>query len=74
MMGNFISESYSSRRKSMFMSYDWDDIYKVNGVNDLTLYLEMEREIKNFNMCRWKNLDLHLMNKWALQRPTQTIY
>lgn len=69
MMGNFISEPIPQLPVSpMFMSYDWDDIYKVNGVNDLTLYLEMEREIKNFNMCRWKNLDLHLMNKWALQR------
>lgn len=69
MMGNFISEPIPQLPISpMFMSYDWDDIYKINGVNDLTLYLEMEREIKNFNMCRWKDLDLHLMNKWALQR------
>jgi len=69
MMGNFSSEAIPPLpERTMYMSYDWDDIYKVNGINDITLYLELDKQIKNFNLCRWKGLDLHLMNKWALQR------
>ena len=69
MMGNFSSEAIPPLpERTMYMSYDWDDIYKVNGVNDITMYLELDKQIKNFNLCRWKDLDLHLMNKWALQR------
>lgn len=69
MMGNFSSEAIPPLpERTMYMSYDWDDIYKVNGINDITMYLELDKQIKNFNLCRWKDLDLHLMNKWALQR------
>lgn len=51
----------------LLMSWDTHDIYKVNGVNDITLYAEKEEKGK-YLLVRLKNQDVHIMNKWAINR------
>jgi len=56
----------------LLMSWETDDIYKVNGINDITLYCE--KEIKGtYILARLKNQDIHIMNKWAAGRASNQL-
>ena len=52
----------------LYKTFDTDDIHSVRGKNDLLLYLEKPKYFGEFMMCRWKDTDLHVMNKWAINR------
>ena len=52
----------------MYKSFDHDDIVSVNGVNDITLLLEKETKYTEFLATRWHNVDIHIMNKYAIVR------
>ena len=51
----------------LLMSWDVDDIYKVNGINDITIYTEKPTK-STYLLCRIKEQDIHIMNKWAINR------
>lgn len=51
----------------LLMSWDVDDVYKVNGVNDITIYAEGTEKGK-YLLARIKNQDIHIINKWAINR------
>jgi hypothetical protein len=73
-MNGFQSEAqHQLPIEKMYKTFDWDDIHKINGVNDITLFLEKIRTNADFHLCRWKDVDLHIMNKWALQRQADTL-
>lgn len=57
----------------MYKTFDWDDIHSINDVNDITMFVEKVRTNADFHLCRWKDVDLHIMNKWALQRHADTL-
>ncbi len=57
----------------MLMCWDSGDIYKVNGMNDITVYSEKAEVKGNFLLSRIKNTDIHIMNKWAINRHTDTL-
>lgn len=51
----------------LIMSWDTDDIHAINDLNDITLY--SEKSVKgNYTLVRLKNQDVHIMNKWAINR------
>jgi hypothetical protein len=52
----------------LLMSWDTNDIQKINGVNDITLYIEKTNERGNYLLVRFKNTDVHIMNKWSITR------
>ena len=52
----------------LFKSFDTDDVERVLGPNDLLLMTEKPSQPGNFIGVRWKDRDIHIMNKWALQR------
>ena len=54
-------------------SFDKDDVYSVNGINDLTLLLEKTDRVGEFIAHRIKNVDIHLMNKYAVGRQTDQL-
>jgi hypothetical protein len=56
----------------LLMSWDTDDIYAVNNINDITLYTEKETK-GTYMLTRLKNQDVHIMNKWAINRHAATI-
>ena len=37
------------------------------------MFVEKVRTNADFHLCRWKDVDLHIMNKWALQRHADTL-
>jgi hypothetical protein len=56
----------------LLMAWDTGDIYKVNGLNDITVYCE--KEIKGtYTLARIKDQDIHIMNKWALGRASNKL-
>lgn len=56
----------------LLMAWDTGDVYKVNGINDITVYCE--KDIKGtYTMARIKNQDIHVMNKWAVGRVSSKL-
>ena len=52
----------------LLMSWDTDDIHSVPDVNDIILYTEKVGNKGNYLLARLKNQDVHIMNKWAINR------
>lgn len=52
---------------------DFDDIYKINGINDITFLLEMQTNKDRYWLIRVKNNDVHIMNKWSLLRNSKKL-
>jgi len=51
----------------LLMSWDTSDIHSVPGVNDIIIYAE--KDVKGtYTLSRLKNMDVHIMNKWAINR------
>ena len=49
-------------------SFDLDDIYRVNSHNDIIMYCADAERITNHILSRFKNMDIHIMNKKAIER------
>lgn len=52
----------------LYKTFDYDDVYKAVSDSEIILYLEKHDAPGEFLLSRWSNLDLHVMNKWALNR------
>lgn len=75
MLNGFTSENTIIKElpiTGLLMSWDVDDIYKVNGVNDITVYAE-KPEKGTYLLARLKNQDIHIMNKWAINRNSEKL-
>lgn len=57
----------------LLMSWDVDDIYSVNGINDITLFSEKSNDKGNYILTRIKDTDVHIMNKWSINRWSSKI-
>jgi len=53
---------------ALVMSWDTNDIQRVNDVNDITVYAEILAQKGTYILTRFKNTDIHIMNKWAINR------
>lgn len=56
----------------LLMSWDTDDIYRINGVNDITMYAAKPTK-DTYTLVRVKNQDIHIMNKWAAARASDEL-
>jgi hypothetical protein len=56
----------------LLMSWDINDIQAVNGINDITLYVEKQTK-GTYILSRLKNTDVHIMNKWAINRHSDRL-
>lgn len=52
----------------LLMCWDNNDIHSIRDVNDLTIYAEKSNMKGSYILTRIKNLDIHIMNKWAINR------
>ena len=53
---------------TLYKTFDRDDVHSVPAQDEVIMYLEKPRSPGDFELCRWSNMDLHIMNKWALGR------
>lgn len=52
----------------LLMSWDTDDVKDINEINDIYVYGEKEDNKGQYILTRIKNTDIHIMNKWAINR------
>lgn len=57
----------------LYKTFDFDDIHEVISHAELSMYLEKTDCQGEYILSNWKDLDLHVMNKWALNRISQQI-
>lgn len=67
-LGGFVKDPVRQLPVTLFKTFDLDDIHEVSGPNHLKLFLEKPGCSGDFMLCDWKDLDIHIMNKWALNR------
>lgn len=58
----------------LYKSFDTDDIHSVESDNSIVLYLEKQRSPGDFILTKWTGVDLHIMNKWAINRITRKFF
>lgn len=68
MMSGFIDKGFEQLPVTLYKSFDTDDIHSVDGLTNIVLYLEKPNSPGDFIMTRWKDVDIHIMNKWAINR------
>lgn len=68
MMSGFIDKGIPQLPTTLYKSFDTDDIHKATSSNSLVMLLEKPRSPGDFMLTKWDQLDLHVMNKWAINR------
>jgi hypothetical protein len=49
-------------------SFDLDDIFRINAHNDVIMYCADAEQVSSHILSRFKDMDLHIMNKKAIER------
>lgn len=57
----------------LYKTFDTDDVHSAPAKNELVFYLEKPRSLGDFILCRWRGLDVHVMNKWAINRVSEEL-
>ncbi len=57
----------------LLMSWDKNDIYSINDINDITLLVEKKDLPNKFILTRIKDTDIHIMNKWSINRHSDKL-
>lgn len=55
----------------LLMSWDTNDIYTIDKMNNIILYVEKEKD--RYIIVRVKDQDIHIMNKWGINRNADTL-
>ena len=58
---------------ALYKTFDTDDIHSVPDVNEIIFYLEKQDSLGDFVLGRWKGMDVHVMNKWAINRVSEEL-
>ena len=53
---------------TLYKTFDTDDVHSAPALNEIIFYLEKPKSLGDFMICRWKGVDIHVMNKWAINR------
>jgi len=57
----------------LLMSWDTDDIHSMPAINDIVVYAEKSNAKGTYTLSRLKNQDIHIMNKWSINRFSDRI-
>ena len=58
---------------TLYKTFDTDDVHSAVDANTLLLYLEKPRSPGDFMITKWSGVDLHVMNKWAINRISKEL-
>jgi hypothetical protein len=72
-ISGFIDRQIPELPVTLYKTFDVDDVHGVMGENDLLMLVEKPRSPGDFTLQRWKDMDIHIMNKWALTRITDNL-
>ncbi len=68
MMSGFTDKGIPQLPTTLYKSFDTDDIHSAIDENTIVMYLEKPRSPGDFMLTKWQGIDLHIMNKWAINR------
>jgi hypothetical protein len=72
MMSGFVDKGVSQLPTTLYKTFDTDDVHSAT-CEELVLYLEKPKSPGDFMLTKWSNVDLHVMNKWAITRISDCI-
>jgi len=73
MMSGFVDKGIPQLPTTLYKSFDTDDIHSAVDKNTIIMYLEKPRSPGDFMLTKWQGLDLHVMNKWAINRISEEL-
>lgn len=73
MIGGFQDKVLDQLPFTLYKTFETDDIDQALSDNSLLLYLEKIRSPGDFILTRWQGVDLHVMNKWAINRISNSL-
>lgn len=68
MLGGFVDKNIPQLPTTLYKTFDTDDIHSAVDASTLLMYLEKPRSPGDFILTKWSGVDLHVMNKWAINR------
>ena len=68
MMSGFVDKGIPQLPTTLYKSFDTDDVHSAVDNNTIIMYLEKPRAPGDFMLTKWQKVDLHVMNKWAINR------
>ena len=74
MMSGFVDKGIPQLPTTLYKSFDTDDIHSAVDSNSIIMYLEKPKEPGNFILSKWSDIDLHVMNKWAINRISDNLF
>lgn len=72
-MSGFVDKGIPQLPTTLYKTFDTDDIHKAVDDSTLVLYLEKPRSPGDFILTKWSGVDLHVMNKWAINRVSDEL-
>jgi hypothetical protein len=73
MMSGFVDKGIPQLPTTLYKSFDTDDIHSAIDENTIVMYLEKPRSPGDFMLTKWQDIDLHIMNKWAINRVSEEL-
>tara|TARA_B100001057_G_C22807816_1_gene934200 strand:+ start:80 stop:979 length:900 start_codon:yes stop_codon:yes gene_type:complete len=73
MMSGFVDKGIPQLPTTLYKSFDTDDIHSAIDENTIIMYLEKPRSPGDFMLTKWQGIDLHIMNKWAINRVSKEL-
>ena len=73
MMSGFVDKGIPQLPTTLYKSFDTDDIHSAVDKNTIIMYLEKPRSPGDFMLTKWAGVDLHIMNKWAINRVSNNL-
>jgi hypothetical protein len=58
---------------ALYKTFDTDDVHSSPEKNEIIFYLEKPKSLGDFMLCRWRGVDIHVMNKWAINRVSKEL-
>lgn len=68
MLGGFQNCAVHQLPVTLHKTFDVDDIYDVMSADEVVFYLQKPTAPNEFILTNWKGVDIHVMNKWAIDR------
>jgi len=72
-MSGFVDKGIPQLPTTLYKSFDTDDIHSAVDENTIVMYLEKPRSPGDFMLTKWQGVDLHIMNKWAINRVSDNL-
>lgn len=72
-MSGHVDRGISQLPTTLYKTFDTDDVHSAPDDHTLIMYLEKPSSPGSFILSRWSGVDLHVMNKWAINRVSEEL-